>query len=54
MSISRIKNKYLRRFVIIIAILPVFSIGIPLAGVLAAWEALKETPEAVCNAWIGH
>ncbi len=53
MSVGSIKNAYLRRLTIILAIPLVILIGLPIAGFLGAWEALQEMPGAIRNAWEG-
>lgn len=57
MSIIRIKNKYLRRIILILAVPLAFVIGVPLAvfydAVIKAWETWVQLLSAIGDCWRG-
>ena len=53
MSIANIKNTYLRRFVVILAVPVAIILGIPVACFMGIRDVFEEMPGALRNAWEG-
>jgi len=54
MAIINIKNKWLRRFLLLVLIVPLTVLGILIHCSVMAWEVLCEVPSAVYNCWKGR